>query len=126
MKLEDFLDKPIITKKEKEIVLNLESKAESNIIEMEEEVDADDKKFDEFLALVDKAIDATSGLKKIIEQTQSKESVPATLKEQRIMENLLNVKSDIITFEIYQQAIALRDKLVFDQMRKGMMNEQFS
>ena len=126
MKLEDFLNKPIITKKEKEIVLNLESKAESNIIEMEEEVDVDDKRFDEFLALVDKAIDATSGLKKIIEQTQSKESVPATLKEQRIMENLLNVKSDTITFEIYQQAIALRDKLVFDQMRKGMMNEQFS
>lgn len=125
MKLDDLLKKPTLASRDKEIVLNIEQKIEQNIIDPEVPIDETEQKFQEFLTLVDKAINATSGLKKVIEQTQPKEVIPATTKEKAIMKNLMNLESDVITFEIYQQALALREKLFFSKMREGMTNEQF-
>lgn len=125
MKLDDLLKKPTLASRDKEIVLNIEQKIEQNIIDPEVPIDETEQKFQEFLTLVDKAINATSGLKKVIEQTQPKEVIPATAKEKAIMKNLMDLESDVITFEIYQQALALREKLFFSKMREGMTNEQF-
>lgn len=125
MKIEDFLDKPLVKKRDKEIILNIEQKIENQIVSKEVEEDQDAVKFDNFLKLVDTAINATKGLKKIIEQTQEKDVIPANPKEKQIMKSLLNVNSEAITFEIYQQAIAMREKLVMSQMRKAMLDEQF-
>ncbi len=125
MKLEDFLKEPTITKRDKEIVLSVEQKVNSQVIEPEEQVDLEQQKFDEFMTVVDRALNAVTGIKKVIEQTQPKETVAATPKVQQAMKRMLGIESEVITFEIYQQALALREQLVFSQMRKAMVDEQF-
>jgi hypothetical protein len=124
MKLEDFLKEPTITKRDKEIVLSVEQKVNSQVIEPEEQVDLEQQKFDEFMTVVDRALNAVTGIKKVIEQTQPKETVAATPKVQQAMKRMLGIESEVITFEIYQQALALREQLVFSQMRKAMVDEQ--
>lgn len=125
MKLEDFLKEPTITKRDKEIVLSVEQKVNNQVIEPEEQVDLEQQKFDEFMTVVDRALNAVTGIKKVIEQTQPKETVVATPKVQQAMKRMLGIESEVITFEIYQQALALREQLVFSQMRKAMVDEQF-
>lgn len=125
MKIEDFLKEPSLTKREKEIVLSVESKIENAILDSETPVDLEQQKFNEFMSVVDRALNAVTGIKKVIEQTQPKEVVPATPKVQQAMKRMLGIESEVITFDIYQQALALRDQLVFSQMRKAMVDEQF-
>lgn len=125
IKLDSLLSKPVASKKDREIVLLSEEKSSGNIIEPDvPETDEDIEKIAMFLAKVDQARNAASGIKKIIEQTQEKAIIPVEKEVQRAIKSSLGIDSDVITFEIYQKAIALREELFMSKLRKKLLDEQ--
>lgn len=124
MNIDDYLKKPLFkAKKETELFTRTEKKIEEGFVE--ESLGPQDRDVEkEFREVLDKAIYSVRGLNKIIEQIPEKSIVAADPKTKSAIKRVFGIESDVVTFELYQEALRQREK-IFEKLREGMSSEQF-